>query len=206
MQFSPDVPREFMKRADFKGMVHEVNGWFSYVDSAVLYAMVKLRGPEKIVEVGCGVSTGIIRQAYSGELICIDPYPQANIKGLATRHLAAKVETLHPQTFEGTDILFIDSSHVWEAGDLPYLYNQVFPLLDKGTLVHSHDIFLPDDYSPAWTNRHYNEQYHLRAFLKANENWLVIWPGYYMATRHKEEVFDVFDDASSVGSFWMVKC
>jgi hypothetical protein len=42
---------------------------------------------------------------------------------------------------------------------------EVLPQLRPGALVHLHDVFLPDDYPPAWINRLYSEQYLLGVML-----------------------------------------
>jgi predicted O-methyltransferase YrrM len=206
MQFDDEFPKALLNFMDYEGMEYSQNRWFSFLDSAVLYSMVKLRNPKRVVEVGSGYSTKVIRQAHSGTIICIDPTPQADIEKYATLHIKSRVQDVPPDVFEDTDLLFIDSSHVWGAGDLPYLYDKAFPRLKPGSLVHSHDIFIPDDYPPGWKPRGYNEQYMLEAYLKKNENWAVLYPSYFMATRFPAEVIEVFGTAASTGSLWMVKC
>jgi len=49
------------------------------------------------------------------------------------------------------NILFIDSSHVLKIGsDVQYEYLEIFPKLNKGVIVHMHDIFLPAEYRKEW--------------------------------------------------------
>ena len=185
------------------------NQQFSYTDSATLAAVVKAWEPRKVIEIGCGFSTAIIRQALHGDLICIDPEPRNDIRDLADAWIEKRVEHTPTEIFEALgarDILFIDSSHrVLQGGDLPFLFFEVLPRLRPGVFIHFHDIFLPDDYPPGWAPRGYGEQYLLRALLEGSEDYGVMYPGYFMATRHPEEVKDALGDNRSSGSFWLIK-
>jgi hypothetical protein len=196
----------FKEFRPFDKMRYLDNHWFGYVDSAVYYSLIKIYKPDIIIEVGSGYSTAIAHQATENTLICIDPNPRADIDTLANEHIADKVENLAVEIFDDCNMLFIDSSHYWEAGDLPFIFEKVLPWLKTGTLIHFHDIFLPDDYPPAWYPRMYNEQYYLKDFLEANPTYETVWPAYYMATQRTKEVVDVFGVASSMGSFWVRKC
>jgi hypothetical protein len=84
-------------------------------------------------------------------------------------------------TIGENDILFIDSCHVSKIGsDVNYDYLDILPRLNKGVLVHIHDIFLPTEYPKEWILRDYkfwNEQYLLQAFLMFNEAFGVMWGG-----------------------------
>ena len=65
------------------------------------------------------------------------------------------------------DVLSIDSSHILMPGtDVDILLNRVLPALPAGVLVHIHDVFLPDDYPPAWSWRGYNEQLGVAALVQ----------------------------------------
>ena len=79
---------------------------------------------------------------------------------------------------ENGDILFIDSSHVIRPqGDVLFEYLEVLPSLNKGVIVHIHDIFSPKDYPEAWIKnevKFWNEQYLLEAFLYSNTDWEII--------------------------------
>ena len=67
------------------------------------------------------------------------------------------------------DILFIDSSHQVKPGsDVEFLLKAVLPLLPAGVRVHFHDIFIPDDYPPAWEWRRYNEQAAVAALIESD--------------------------------------
>jgi hypothetical protein len=70
------------------------------------------------------------------------------------------------QPLAADDVLFIDSSHrLGAGGDLEFLLGRVLPALPAGTLVHFHDIFLPDGYPAHWAWRNYDEQPAVDALL-----------------------------------------
>ena len=62
------------------------------------------------------------------------------------------------------------------------LLGRVLPALPAGTLVHLHDIFLPDDYPAAWDWRGYNEQLGVLPLI-LGDAWEVIFASHYVATR-----------------------
>ena len=55
-------------------------------------------------------------------------------------------------------------------------------LLPTGTLVHIHDIFLPDDYPEAWGWRNYNEQQGVAPML-AGGGWTPLFASHYAQSR-----------------------
>jgi hypothetical protein len=85
-------------------------------------------------------------------------------------------------------MLFIDSSHVLMPGsDVDFLVNRVLPHLPPGTLVHIHDIFLPDDYPVSWAWRGYNEQLAVAALLSGSR-WRVIFASHFAAMHMADDV------------------
>jgi hypothetical protein len=110
------------------------------------------------------------------------------------------------------DILFIDSSHVIKiGGDVNYLLLEVLPRLNKGVVVHFHDVFLPEEYPKRFVfERHqfWSEQYLLQAFLSFNYAFEVLWAGYYMYHNYPREFKSVFPsytegERHAPGSFWI---
>ena len=82
------------------------------------------------------------------------------------------------------DILFIDSTHVLKtASDVHYELFSILPSLNKGVLVHFHDIQYPFEYPRQWLfedNLSWNEIYALRAFLMYNSAFeRVFWNGLF---------------------------
>jgi Methyltransferase domain len=123
-------------------------------DAEYLYSMVRHYKPRKIIEVGCGHSTKMIRHAvdrnavedtaYACEHICIEPYENPWLEELGIRIIRHPVQDVDPSLFctlGANDILFIDSSHVIKPqGDVVFIYLTVLPMLSSGVFVHAHDI------------------------------------------------------------------
>lgn len=170
--------------------------WFPGLDAAAAYALVRRAKPRRIVEVGSGHSTRFLARAISDgglatELICIDPAPRASLAGLAVDWLPMLVQDAPHGCFTGLqpgDMLFVDSSHVLMPGsDVDRLLNQILPLLGAGTIVHIHDVFLPDPYPKSWAWRNYNEQSAIAALLQG-EAYEVLFASHYLATRQHDRL------------------
>jgi predicted O-methyltransferase YrrM len=170
--------------------------WFPRLDAAMAYALVRDRRPARIVEVGSGHSTRFMAAAIADaglatRLVAIDPAPRADIAGLGVELIRNTVPACGPAPFAALgagDMLFIDSSHVLMPGsDVDFLLNRILPALPAGSLVHIHDVFLPDDYPPAWAWRGYNEQLAVAALL-AGRAWRVVFASHYAATRLADAV------------------
>ena len=116
-------------------------------------------------------------------------------------------------SLEENDILFIDSSHVLRiGGDVRYEYLEILPRLNRGVIVHAHDIFCPAEYPRQWVLEHYHfwtEQYLLQAFLTFNDSFEVLWGSSYMHINHPDKLEAAFSsygrDVESPSSFWMRK-
>ena len=194
-------------------------------DAEYLYSMIRHCKPKKIIEVGCGHSTKMIRHAvernsvddtaYTCEHICIEPYENPWLEDLGIEVIRQPVQNVDLNLF-GTlganDILFINSSHVIKPqGDVVFLYLMVLPQLSPGVYVHSHDILTPRDYFPVWVlndRRMWSEQYLLEAFLMFNPafkitgalNWL--WHNYRSETHRAFPILAKTHD-DDPGSFWL---
>lgn len=163
--------------------------WFPRLDAAIAYALVRSRKPARIVEVGSGHSTRFLARAIADEglktrLTAIDPAPRAALAGLDVDWLHQPVQAVGHAPFAALsagDVLFIDSSHVLMPGsDVDFLFNDIWPGLPAGVLVHVHDIFLPDAYPDDWAWRGYNEQNALAARLHRDR---LLWSSRWVATR-----------------------
>jgi hypothetical protein len=166
--------------------------WFPALDAAAAYAIVRRNRPRRILEIGSGHSTRFLARAIADgglptRLTCIDPAPRASLAGLAVDWLPLLVQDAPQDRFTGLqagDILFIDSSHVLMPGsDVDRLLNQVLPVLARGTMVHVHDIFLPDPYPKSWAWRGYNEQSAIAAMLQG-EAYDLLFASHYVVSRH----------------------
>lgn len=204
------------------------NGGFESVDGEILYCMIRYFKPKKVLEIGSGNSTYLSAQAilknkdengHECELIAVEPYPNDVLKtgfpGLSEL-VPKKIQDLPLSEFsrlEENDILFIDSSHVLKIGsDVQYEILEILPRLDKGVIVHIHDIFLPAEYPKDWTLKHYRfwtEQYLLQAFLTFNDSFEIIWAGSYMHLKHPDKLEAAFTSYERnerwPGSFWLKK-
>jgi hypothetical protein len=97
------------------------NGSFGYSSGALLHATVRHLAPERVVEVGAGMSTLLIAAALErngrGVLTTIDPNPREQVADLPEHREVVSdfVERMPLDTFDvlrSGDLLFIDSSHV----------------------------------------------------------------------------------------------
>ncbi|MEN8260646.1 MAG: class I SAM-dependent methyltransferase [Pseudomonadota bacterium] len=167
------------------------NGVFGPGDAEYWYSMIRSKKPRTIIEVGSGYSTLMAIRAvkknqsedssYRCKHICIEPFKKAWLEETGVVVLRNKVEEVEKDVFlelRENDILFIDSSHIIRPqGDVLLEYLELLPSLNKGVIVHIHDIFSPRDYPAAWVKdriRFWNEQYLLEAFLTHNQDWKII--------------------------------
>jgi hypothetical protein len=96
-------------------------------------------------------------------------------------------------------------------GDVVFLYLEILPVLNKGVLVHSHDIFTPNDYPFEWLSKHilfWNEQYLLEAFLTCNGAFRVMAGVNHLHKDHfilVREKLHITQKESRPSSFWTVK-
>lgn len=191
------------------------NDYFAACDAAVLYLMVRHWRPNRIVEVGCGNSTRISRQAIrdghlATELTAIDPEPRIDIEGMIDRFERKIVEEVDEAVFGSLasgDFLFIDSSHkAFVGNDVAYLFCKIIPKLKPGVIVHVHDIFLPYDYPPSLALEYpdWGEQYVMHALTYARD-CDVLWPGHHVQ-RDRHDLHDQFPflSLSRAQSFWFV--
>jgi hypothetical protein len=152
------------------------NPWFSGLDLAALYMFVARYRPSRCVEIGSGWTTKVARRASrdSGSplhITSIDPQPRSEIDRLCDVSVRQAAEDVTLDLFTGLDagdILFVDSSHrAFTNSDCVFFFLEVLPAVKAGVLIHIHDVFLPYDYPPEWSDRFYSEQYLLAAWLLA---------------------------------------
>lgn len=189
--------------------------WFPGLDAALAYALVRLRRPRRIVEVGSGHSTRFLAQAVRDEALpcalhSIDPRPRREIDALCGSVSREPLSRAHLPRFaslEADDILFVDSSHVALPGtDVDFLVSEVFPLLRPGVLVHIHDVFLPHGYPAAWRRRAYNEQSAVLALLSGGSRFSVLMASAYMRRRRPADAARLFAPrapAAREASLWL---
>jgi len=162
------------------------------------------------------MSTRVIIQAIQKEkldskVICIDKYTSDEIKNNLK---LLNVEFIDNDlidcdlsifnTLNDNDICFIDSSHVLKNyGDVELEYLNILPGLNKGVLVHVHDIFLPQNYPTNWIidwKCVLTEQQILAAYLYNNSGVEILSANNYRLLNNIN-IPDKIENKSG-GSFW----
>jgi hypothetical protein len=208
----------------YSGAFYLDNPAYGPGDADLYYLMVRNHQPKKIIEIGSGFSTMVCLAAIeqnkkvgvNTSLTCIEPY---EIKWLdATKNIELireKVENIPVDYFkqlQENDILFIDSSHIIRPeNDVLFEYLEILPVLNKGVLIHIHDIFSPRHYRSDWLQedlRLWNEQYLLEAFLYFNDSFEIVYSLNYLATTQLAATQKVLTNLSAKdqpASFWLRK-
>ncbi len=201
-----------------------VNDLYSYTDGIVLYSMIRHLKPKRIMEIGSGFSSALMLDTNrlffnnSIALTFIEPFPERLFSvmteedKLQARVIEDFVQSVPIQYFEELeegDILFIDSTHVVKTGsDVNHILFNILPSLNKGVMIHFHDIFFPFEYPKSWVFRGYNwnESYFLRAFLMYNESFEIRLFSDYMHKHHKESFSQMpLCYENSGGNIWIEK-
>lgn len=192
------------------------NGYYDTPDAEALYMMIRRFRPKRVIEVGCGNSTRVTRQALidgdiAGTITAIDPWPRADIAGVVDRFEQNHVEAVAPELFADLtdgDVLFIDSSHVLRmSNDVAHLFCRIIPALPSGVVIHVHDVFLPYEYPkrffydcPGW-----GEQYMLHALMQGG-GYEILWPGFFLQKERPDALAALpFLNDGRAQSFWMRK-
>lgn len=216
------IPRHYVE--NYQDYYHG-NPSIGVGDAELLYNIIRKMEPGKIIEIGAGYSTLLIRKALlenhrkglRSEHICIEPYEMPWLDEIepikVIRSPIQDVDMNIIDALDSNDILFIDSSHVIRTGgDVTYNILYILPRLKPGVIIHFHDIFLPSEYPEEWIKRkrrYWTEQYLLLAFLMYNKSFEILCSAHYIAIHHR----DVMELAcptyskmgGSCGSFWIRK-
>ena len=152
---------------------------------------------------------------YECDHVCVEPYEMAWLEKTNVSVIRKKVEDVELSffsTLQENDILFIDSSHIIRPqGDVLFEYLELLPTINKGVIVHIHDIFSPRNYLKSWLEdevRFWNEQYLLEAFLCHNNSWKIIGALNYLHHNHYEKLKSVapfLTPDREPGSFYIQK-
>ena len=197
------------------------NDYLPGLDAMALYSFLALKKPKKYFEVGSGNSSKFAKRAIKDfhlqtQITSFDPNPRAEIDSLCDRVIRKPLEETNLSIFDelqSGDILFIDGSHYcFMNTDVTVVFLEILPRLKSGVLVQLHDIFLPYDYPPEWTNRFYSEQYLLAAYLLAEGDKLnIVLPNAFISS--DQELSGILDSiwnnpniqgvsSTKGGSFW----
>jgi hypothetical protein len=210
-----EVPHE----AAGPGRFHWGNEVFPSGDASAYYGIVRHLQPRRVIEVGAGWSTLVLKMALeandrSCEVTLIEPDLKREVVGelsagwqVEERPLQladlAVFEDLGPQ-----DVVFYDGSHcVRTASDVNWMFFQVLPRLAPGVWIHVHDLSWPRDYSAIWVldeGLTWNEQYLVQAFLMGNASYRVRLAVSMLALLRSDEVEALFDRFPGA-SLWIEK-
>ena len=215
-----NYPHEPPEPAD-RGAYYTGNSQFGWLDSRILFALLRIWKPRRILEVGSGYSTLLMddvnRRFLESKcsIVCIEPYPRDFLLCLPGIQLVQSpvqdVPLITFESLEAGDVLFIDSSHVSKTGsDVNWIVFEVLPRLRKGVRIHFHDIFLPAEYPREWVldeNRSWNEQYLLRALLMYSSAFRVVFGATYAWARFPRLMQATLGEqpgqSHGGGSFWL---
>ncbi len=177
---------------------------FPTLDAVTLFSMIRKNKPKRIIEVGSGFTSGLmmgVNEKYFNNEIDItfmEPYPdllyQRMRKEDKSRYGVIPKGVQHvPLEFfkklKKDDILFIDSTHVSKFNsDVNYELFDILPELNKGVIIHFHDVFDGFEYPLKWLKDGWawNEDYLLRAFLTNNGEYEVLLMNDYLSHHHSE--------------------
>lgn len=193
-------------------------------DAFCLAGIGRVYQPKMIIEVGCGFSSALIHDLNEREwgnqvdLSFVDPDPERMMRLLREEDKAklkltkSRLQDMDPEfftTLQANDILFIDSTHVAKTGsDVLYLFFDLLPRLNRGVVIHIHDISWPFEYSREWIKegRSWNEAYFLRAFLMHNRAYEIVLCNSWLGHFHPHALNDAMPGVpAGGGSLWMRK-
>ena len=119
-------------------------GGYGVIEAEFLHAFICRHLPQRIAQVGCGVSTSVILRAariadYEPEVVCVEPYPSPF---LLTAHDEGRIRLVSERAenvdrdiltaLNPGDMLFIDSTHTVKPGsDVNRIILDVLPRLSN---------------------------------------------------------------------------
>ena len=231
LPYYKEMPWDFsddLKNKNFR--YKNAESYYRYSDAVFLYLIMREYKPKNIIEVGSGFSSAIMLDTndlcFNDQRIkftFIEPNPQDRLDGLinakdrenCTIHVdkVQNVDVSIYKELQENDILFIDSSHLSKAGsDLNFLLFNVLPILNKGVIIHFHDIFYPFEYPKDWLTKerfYWNECYILRAFMMNNSDYEIV---FFNSAAHKFQhdflkvnMPETLIDNEHCGAIWIQK-
>jgi hypothetical protein len=197
---------------------------YTTLDSVCLYCLLRYLKPQRYIEVGCGVSSGVSsealraneREGVKAQAVYIEPYPGPRLEGvdLYGELLVKKVEEVPLDFFRqmtADDVLFIDTSHVLKCqNDVEWELLHILPSLNPGVMIHIHDIYTPYEQPGDWLLGRYapgavNEQYAVEALLSGGSRFEVCLP-LHLLGREYPGLVELLGRAVDRGqAFWIRK-
>jgi predicted O-methyltransferase YrrM len=204
------------------------NDNFPYPDALVLSSMLKHYKPNRIIEIGCGYSSALMLDFASDFLNhtkfhFIEPNPEMafnkilkktdldNTNITISKDIVQNIKTEVFTTLQSGDFLFVDNSHVCKTGsDVNFIFTEILPILNKGVLIHIHDIFYPFEYPKNWALTHklnWNEIFIMHSFLLFNHEFQILFFADYMQQQFETLINNTSPNflSSRAGSIWIQK-
>lgn len=185
-----DFPFDANKSKGFR--YYYDNSFFQKMDAMILFGILKKNKPEKVIEVGSGFSSALLLDINEFcldskiNLTFIEPYPNRLYSLLnkedreSVNIIVDKIQNVDLELFSelgNNDILFLDTSHIMKMGsDISHWLFEILPRLQKGAIIHIHDIHYPFEYpfSHALRQKCYNEAYFIHSFLMYNNTFEIM--------------------------------
>lgn len=201
---------QYLAQHDVRTEAARDNGELGYgpLESRLLFAFVATNRPQRIVQIGCGVSTALCIAAgkfagYRPEITCVEPYPSDFLKSAAAQGditlIQQPVENIGLDFFNHLrdgDLFFVDSTHtLGPAGEVTRIVVEMLPRLARGVYVHFHDIFFPYDYAPQVLTSSmffWHESPLLHAFLCMNPSFTVRASMAWLHHHRQQELATIF--------------
>lgn len=184
---------------------HTVNPMYGAFDAEVLYALLRVLRPRRVLELGAGWSSLVVADALAvnagegdpAEHVCCDPHPSPlleRVRGTA-EVLAAGSRDLAPERYAALgagDVLFVDTTHaVRPGGDVVHLLLEVLPALAPGVVVHIHDVFRPYEYPRRLLEEFgvvWQEHHLVQALLAGGERFEVLLANHALLRAHPDRI------------------
>ena len=223
-EYFPDFSFPALPVPEFR--YYHANPMYGIDDGLILYAFMRHFRPRRVIEIGSGFSSALMLDTADGHpelqprFTFIEPFPLRLNRLLRSPDrdrcsiIRENVQDVDPRIFgslQENDILFIDSSHVVKIGsDLSHILFDVLPALNRGVLVHIHDIWWPFEYPREMVleGRIWNETYFVHSFLQYNRVFEILYFTSYMEKRQRETVLELIPQDFIGGwgrSLWLKK-
>lgn len=200
------------------------NPMLGFNDAFILYCFLRYFKPKNIIEIGSGFSSALMLDTVyefnlNMKFIFIDPFSKNILHVLSSKpegnykHIREEVQHVDLEKYSAlqeNDILFIDTSHVVKiGGELSFIFFSILPKLQKGVIIHIHDIWHPWEYPESMINkgRIYNEIYFVRAFLQYNKDFKIMLFNSYIEEKQKDFISEKMPSLSKNPgvSLWLRK-
>jgi len=199
------------------------NPMYCGTEGSVIYFMMRHFNPKRIIEIGSGYSSCFTLDVnesffnYAVSCTFIEPFPERLYSLI--RHddidrieiIESRLQDVNLERFselQAGDILFVDSTHISKINsDVNYILFKILPHLQRGVVVHFHDIFYPFEYPKEWIYEGYawNEAYTLRAFLQYNYTFQIIFFHDFQLRFRREEFLRDFPSLGWGQNIWLKK-